>query len=144
MKASLLFLLVVGAAATVGLAQAQPAALSETDVALRLAVRLPETSSAAVTEAAVSKPVGVAERPTPDLADPLDPLAPTKLMAKTLESAVFATTAVDHKFAERNDLTGSLGFLCGLQPGHTENGSAAAYGIDPHGRFLGAKLSLAF
>jgi hypothetical protein len=42
------------------------------------------------------------------------------------------------------DLTGALGFLCGIQPGADRNGAAAARGSDPNGRFLGAKLSLAF
>ena len=83
-------------------------------------------------------------RPAPDLANPLDGLAPTARPANSLQSAVFATTAVDHRFSGRDGVTGSLGFLCGLQPGHTENGGAAAFGSDPHGRFLGAKLSFAF
>jgi len=83
-------------------------------------------------------------KPAPDLADPLDPLAPTKIQTGSMESVVFAKTAIDHRFAGRQDVTGSLGFLCGLQPGHTDSGGAAAYGIDPHGRFVGAKLSLAF
>jgi hypothetical protein len=34
--------------------------------------------------------------------------------------------------------------MCGLQPGHNDSGGAAAYGSDPHGRFVGAKFSLAF
>jgi hypothetical protein len=85
-----------------------------------------------------------AARPMPDLANPLDPLAPTKLQAKTLDSAVFARTALETKLAGRSDLTGGFGFLCGLQPGHNESGGAAAVGSDPHGRFVGAKFSLAF
>jgi hypothetical protein len=92
----------------------------------------------------IPRPAGVAAPPTPDLADPLDPLAAPKLVTRSLDSEVFATTAVDRKFGKRDDLTGSLGLLCGRQPAHTENGSAAAYGSDPHGRFVGAKLSLAF
>ncbi len=80
----------------------------------------------------------------PDLGDSLDPQAPTRRQAHPLDSAVFAKTAVDHRFSSRDDITGSLGFLCGLQPGHGDSGGAAAYGIDPHGRFLGAKLSIAF
>ena len=83
-------------------------------------------------------------RPAPDLANPLDPLAPTAIQVRSVESAVFARTAVDHRFSRRQDITGSLGFLCGLQPGHTESGGAGAYGSDPHGRFVGARLSFAF
>jgi hypothetical protein len=83
-------------------------------------------------------------RPAPDLADPLDPMAPTVRQARTVESVVFAKTALDHRFAGRQDVTGSVGFLCGLKPGHNDGGGAAAYGVDPHGRFVGAKLSFAF
>ena len=83
-------------------------------------------------------------RPMPDLANPLDPLAPPTPQADSLDSAVFAKTAVDAKVAGRSDLTAAFGFLCGLKPGHTESGGAAAFGSDPHGRFVGAKLSLAF
>jgi len=87
---------------------------------------------------------GQAARPAPDLANPLDPLAPTAVVAHPLASAVFAKTAVEHSFARRDDLKGSLGFLCGLQPGHDSGGGAGAYGVDPHGRFVGARLSIAF
>jgi hypothetical protein len=54
-----------------------------------------------------------------------------------------ARTAVDVRLAPR-DLTGSMGFLCGIQPGADRSGIAAARGVDPTGRFVGAKLSLAF
>lgn len=54
-----------------------------------------------------------------------------------------ARTSVDRKLAS-DDLTGSLGFLCGLEPGAGKDGGAAARGYDPSGRFVGAKLSLAF
>ena len=85
-----------------------------------------------------------APRPAPDLANPLDPLAPTAISANPMQSVVFARTAVDHRFSRRQDITGSIGFLCGLQPGHTESGGAGVYGSDPHGRFVGARLSFAF
>ena len=88
------------------------------------------------------KALSDAARPAPDLADPLDPLAPTKVQANPMQSAVFARTAVDHRFAGKSAVSGSFGFLCGLQPGHGDAGSA--YGVDPHGRFVGAKLSFAF
>ncbi|WP_309604911.1 hypothetical protein [Phenylobacterium sp.] len=90
----------------------------------------------------VNAPVTPA-RPAPDLANPLDALAPTTLQANAMQSAVFARTAVEHRFSRRQDITGSLGLLCGLQPGHTESGGGA-YGSDPHGRFVGARLSFAF
>ncbi|MGZ6019944.1 MAG: hypothetical protein ACXWKO_14845, partial [Phenylobacterium sp.] len=121
-----------------GAAQAQTQAPSLFDLHLAPASHTP------VAATPVARPAGVAARATPDLADPLDPLARPKLVASSLNSEVFATTAVDRKFGRRDDLTGSLGLLCGRQPEHTERGGAAAYGTDPHGRFLGAKLSLSF
>jgi hypothetical protein len=142
MKPSPILLIAIAAALTAGAAEAQTAA--QTAAPAHLDLHMSNLSRAAVINAPVARPVGVAARATPDLADPLDPLAPTKLVAKTLDSEVFATTAVDHKFGKRDDITGSLGLLCGRQPEHTENGGAAAYGIDPHGRFVGAKLSFAF
>lgn len=77
------------------------------------------------------------------------PLAPKVAVAdpyaqvRQSRSPGIATTSVDHSFAGKG-LTGSAGFLCGIQPGQGQDGGAAAYGYDPHGRFLGAKLSLAF
>jgi hypothetical protein len=109
-----------------------------------LDMRLPNLAEASVPAAPLVAPGLQTARPAPDLADPLDAQAPTKLQADTLSTAVFAKTALDHRFAERSDLSGSIGFLCGLQPGHGDSGAAAAYGVDPHGRFVGAKLSIAF
>ncbi len=63
--------------------------------------------------------------------------------AYEMRRAGITRTAVDRALAG-DDLTGSLGFLCGIQPGADRNGIAAARGQDPNGRFLGAKLSLAF
>lgn len=57
--------------------------------------------------------------------------------------AGFAKTGIDRRLAS-DDVTGSVGFLCGRQPGPDLAGSAAAFGSDPHGRFLGAKLRLNF
>ena len=54
-----------------------------------------------------------------------------------------AKTSIDHRF-ERKDLDGSLGFLCGLQPKSITEGAAAAYGVDPNGRFVGLKLHMSF
>ncbi|MDB5436642.1 MAG: hypothetical protein JWR47_2899 [Phenylobacterium sp.] len=123
------------ALAFAGAAQAQTAA--------RPLTLAPYRAEAVAASLPVKAPAG-AVRPAADLADPLDPLAPTAVQASSVESAVFAKTAVDHRFGPREDITGSVGFLCGLQPGHNEAGGAAAYGVDPHGRFLGAKLSFAF
>jgi hypothetical protein len=54
-----------------------------------------------------------------------------------------AQTAVDHHFGA-GGVTGSAGFLCGRGAGPDNNGAATAYGYDPEGRFVGAKLSIAF
>lgn len=59
-----------------------------------------------------------------------------------LRQAGFAKTGVDRRLDD--ETVGSLGFLCGRQPGPDVSGSAAAFGSDPHGRFLGAKLALSF
>ena len=52
-------------------------------------------------------------------------------------------TAIERPFAS-GKLEGSLGFLCGLQPKSVTDGAAAAYGVDPHGRFVGLKLRMSF
>lgn len=70
-------------------------------------------------------------------------LDPKSEAAHALKRAGIAQTAVDRRLAG-DDLTGYLGFLCGIQPGADRNGAAAARGVDPSGRFVGAKLSLAF
>jgi hypothetical protein len=70
-------------------------------------------------------------------------LDPKSAEAHSLKRAGIARTAVDRRLAG-DDLTGYLGFLCGIQPGADRNGAAAARGVDPSGRFVGAKLSLAF
>lgn len=64
--------------------------------------------------------------------------------AYALRSRGLARTAIDGRIDPDEDVTGALGFLCGLQPGARRSGAAAARGVDPTGRFLGAKLSLAF
>ena len=128
----------VAMAALAGAADAQTASQP-------LVVRPYSAATATATgEPLTVKVLGGTARPAADLANPLDALAPTTAQARPMESAVFARTAVDRRFSRRGDVTGSVGFLCGLQPGHTEAGGAAAYGADPHGRFLGAKLSFAF
>jgi hypothetical protein len=70
-------------------------------------------------------------------------LDPRSAEAHALKRAGVARTAIDRRLAG-DDLTGALGFLCGIQPGADRNGAAAARGVDPSGRFVGAKLSLAF
>jgi hypothetical protein len=57
--------------------------------------------------------------------------------------AGIARTSIDHRF-EDDGAVGSVGYLCGLQPGEKMHGAAGASGYDPMGKFLGAKLSFAF
>ena len=65
----------------------------------------------------------------------------TDAEAEALRTGV-ARTSVDGHVSNR--LTSSFGFLCGLHPSVGHEGAAAMRGDDPQGRFLGAKLSLAF
>ncbi|MDB5424109.1 MAG: hypothetical protein JWQ29_1525 [Phenylobacterium sp.] len=57
--------------------------------------------------------------------------------------AGIARTSIDHRF-DKDDAVGSVGYLCGLNPGQKMSGAAGAAGYDPMGKFLGAKLSFAF
>ncbi|WP_337186944.1 hypothetical protein [Phenylobacterium sp.] len=82
----------------------------------------------------------VRARPAPEVRISYSPEA-TEALA--LRRAGLAKTSVDRRLGDE-DMTGSLGFLCGLQSGADRGGAAAARGVDPHGRFLGAKLSLSF
>lgn len=70
-------------------------------------------------------------------------LASVYAETNALRAAGIARTSIDRRF-NGDDATGSLGFLCGIQPSHDFSGAASAYGSDPHGRFLGARLSRAF
>lgn len=80
---------------------------------------------------------------------PLDLSRPQTAFGVTYEGAGparipgVARTSVDRRLAS-DDVIGSLGFLCGLEPGAGKDGGAAARGYDPSGRFVGAKLRLAF
>lgn len=80
-----------------------------------------------------------AVRPTADLS--AIPAPYVKAAAQAAAMAGFAKTAIDHRFA--SEALGSVGYLCGRQPGpHEDSGPASASG--PEGTFLGGKLSLAF
>ncbi|MBS0362676.1 MAG: hypothetical protein JSR98_14970 [Proteobacteria bacterium] len=133
--AGAMFLAAGTAVGFVGAAHAETAPLNLT---------LPAFSGAAPQAPAVTL-TGAPAKPTPDIADPLDPQARPKLVVDPLSDAVFARTSVDHHFGRsEGGATASAGVLCGRMPGHGDNGGAAAYGVDPHGRFVGAKLSFAF
>lgn len=53
-----------------------------------------------------------------------------------------ARTSVERRLGGSSVL--GAGFLCGLKPGDESSGARGAYGYDPNGRFLGAKLSFSF
>jgi len=82
------------------------------------------------------------ETPRISLADPHVFLAPDDAQAYAMKRAGIARTSLERRYDD--DLSGAFGFICGLQPGAERSGAAAARGYDPNGRFLGAKLSLAF
>src|SRR5690242_17829973 len=95
---------------------------------------------------ALSSSQALAAAVRPGLAD--TPAVKLSLDAKSAEiyalrRAGIARTAIDRRLSSE-DVTGALGFLCGIQPGAQRSGAAAARGVDPSGRFVGAKLSLAF
>jgi hypothetical protein len=68
---------------------------------------------------------------------------PRDLLASVVRVPGVAKTSVDHSFAQKG-LSGVAGFICGLEPSKDTSGGATAYGYDPHGRFVGAKLTFAF
>ena len=89
--------------------------------------------------AAVMAPKPAVSRPT-DAPNARIVLADQYAEAYALRSAGIATTAVSET---EDEITRSLGFLCGIQPGQKPTGAAAARGYDPSGRFLGAQLRIA-
>lgn len=77
-----------------------------------------------------------------DLTRPAPPFTPRYSHAPEPRIPGVAKTAIDHRYDE--DVVGSLGFLCGLDQGAERKGAADARGTDQTGRFVGAKLRLAF
>ena len=65
----------------------------------------------------------------------------TDAEAQALRTGV-AKTSVDQRFSQ--GLTASLGFLCDPHAAIKYDAATARPGADPEGKFLGAKLSLAF
>jgi len=77
-----------------------------------------------------------------DLTRPHEGFAPRYSQAPAPRIPGVAKTSVDHRYDE--GVIGSLGFLCGLEPGAERKGAAAMRGYDQTGRFVGAKLRVAF
>ena len=75
------------------------------------------------------------------------PVAQSSLRYAALHPALpegIVRTSVEKRFGVRDTAVGEAGFLCGLLPHPDTSGAAAAYGHDPEGRFVGAKLRLSF
>jgi hypothetical protein len=106
-------------------------------LALVAGAALAEPMSPSLALAQAVRP-GLAEGPAVKLS-----LDPKSAEAHALKRAGIAKTAIDRRLSG-DEVMGSLGFLCGIQPGADRNGAAAARGVDPNGRFVGAKLRLAF
>ncbi|MBU1378625.1 MAG: hypothetical protein KKE02_02495 [Alphaproteobacteria bacterium] len=77
-----------------------------------------------------------------DMTRPAASFAPRYSQAPEARIPGIAKTSVDHRYDE--GVIGSLGFLCGLEQGAERKGSAAIRGYDQTGRFVGAKLRVAF
>jgi hypothetical protein len=90
--------------------------------------------------AAVMAPKPAVSRPGVDAPNATVRLAAPYAEAYALRTAGIAKTAVSDK---DDDITRSLGFLCGIQPGQKPTGAAAARGYDPSGRFIGYQMSIA-
>ena len=67
------------------------------------------------------------------------PAEPAPKDARAARQAGVAQTSIERRFAH-DRAAGAVGFLCGRDE---DKGGPTAFGDDPHGRFLGARLSLA-
>ena len=63
--------------------------------------------------------------------------------AAALKGVGMARTSFDASL-NRRGASGAFGFLCGRPDSLDDRAAASPYGSDPHGRFLGARLSLSF
>jgi hypothetical protein len=97
-------------------------------------------ASAAHAQTAPATPL---QSPIPQ-ADALNAAVSTRFAEAGAEKAQgMARTSLDHRFAAK-DASGAFGFLCGRPDSLDDRAASSAFGSDPHGRFLGARLSLAF
>lgn len=116
-----------------------------TAVALAAALALPALAAASERPIANRAPRDLGLRSDAPAAPPvLNLLARAPRGGRTAEQeairgAGLVRTSVDRRLDD--GVTGSLGFLCGIEPGFAENGVT---GSDPHGRFVGAKVSFGF
>ena len=63
--------------------------------------------------------------------------------AGALKGVGMARTSFDGSL-NRSGASGAFGFLCGRPDSLDDRAAASPLGSDPHGRFLGARLSLSF
>lgn len=109
------------------------------------ALCLPTLAAAADKRIASLAPVDIGLRAEAPAAQPVlnlrarAPQAGRTPEQEAMRSAGLARTSLDRRLDD--GVVGSLGFLCGIEPGFAEN---SVTGSDPHGRFLGAKLSIGF
>lgn len=89
------------------------------------------TASAAHAEPAQNLRDAVFGKPAPVAIVPMS-RAPEPL------AAGLAQTSIERRFAH-DRASGAVGFLCGRDEDH---GASTPFGDDPHGRFVGARLSL--
>jgi len=112
-----------------------------------IALALAGAAQAQTAEALMAAPLRATATATGvgiDLASPRASFAPRYAHTGAPRIPGVARTSVDHRFDDDAGVVGSLGFLCGLEPGAERKGAAAARGYDPTGRFVGAKLKFAF
>lgn len=114
-------------------------------LALALALAAGAAQAQTAAEALLSAPLRAPPQSLAmDLAEPTPAFAPRYAHAPEPRIAGIARTSVDRRLSDEG-VVGSLGFLCGLEPGAERNaGAAATRGYDPTGRFVGAKLRVAF
>jgi len=106
-----------------------------------LAVLLATAGAAQAQTAPAPSPL---QSPIPQGAAALNAAVSTRFSDAGAQKAQgMARTSVDHRFAAK-DASGAFGFLCGRPDSLDDRAASSAYGSDPHGRFLGAKFSLAF
>ena len=120
--------------------------VSSLKAAAALAVLAAMTAATAHADTAAPAPIKIVwqAQAKMNLADPRLSLATPYAQRNTETPLPSGTvkTAIDRRFAS-DTMTGSVGYLCGLQPGPNESGGVAS-AFDPAGTFLGGKLTLAF
>jgi hypothetical protein len=111
-------------------------------LAFVIAAALAAGAAHAATPDVTSPEVYLARPPAKSVVAMVVPKASPRYAAADTRIPGVAKTSIDVKGDD--GVTTSLGFLCGLNPGQEVYGPASARGYDPNGRFVGAKLSVAF